>query len=352
MKLNRILDVSKISFNDFYKKNTSDKSKHWQKYFKGDLKNKKINDLINFRKINSLSEGLDGHASKINTFNLLEELLKKIDKKFILNNLDEHNIGQSPTNFKYENYYIDHEILLKIYWLDLLNKNIKVDKIEGICEIGGGFGVFSKILQKNFNSRILLIDLPEANMLSCFYLTSALPNKKFYLYDDYKKNNFLSLSDFLQNDIFILPPDCNIDPLIHFDLFVNSRSMQEMNFLIIKKYFKFIHKHIDVNGFFLNINRYEKDSVGYPVKISQHPYDKNWDVLFSEPLFKQENHHFLLTKRLEKNNKKSNILNELNNIDINFNRFYKKQNLKSKVYNFIKSRFPYVVDMVHWLKLK
>ena len=352
MKISRILDVSINAYNDFYKRNTLGKSKHWKKFFHNNINNIKTNDLIGFRKISSLSAGLDEHTDRITTFNLLEELLKKIDKKFILDNLDEHNIGQSSTNFKYENYYIDYQILSKIYWLELLNKNIKVNKIKSICEIGGGFGAFAKILQKNFNSRILLIDLPEANMLSSFYLTRALPDKRFYLYDDYKKNNFLSLSDFLQNDIFILPPDCNIDPLIHFDLFVNSRSMQEMNFLVIKKYFKFIRKHINVNGFFLNINRYEKDSVGYPVRIFEYPYDKNWKVLFSGPLFNEENHHFLLTRRLDKNNKESNILNELNNINVNFNKFYKKQNLKSKVYNFIKSRFPFTVNIVHWFNLK
>ena len=347
--LNRILRVSKISYNDFYKTNTFDKSKHWQKYFKGDLKNKINKDLINFRETNFLSLGLDGSTDKNKTFNLLEELFKKLDKKFILENLDKYNIGQSPGNFKYEDYYIDHEILLKIYWFDLLKKNIKKDKIENICEIGGGFGAFSKILQKNFNSRILLIDLPEANMLSSFYLGSLLPDKKFYLYDDYKKNNFLSLSDFLKSDIFILPPNCNIDPLIFFDLFVNTRSMQEMNYLVIKKYFKFIQNHISSEGFFLNINRYEKDSVGYPVRISQHPYDKNWNVLCSEPSFKQENHHFLLTRR---SNKDNNILNELKNIDLNFNSFYKKQNLKQKIYSFIKSRFVFMVTIADWFKLK
>ena len=136
MRVQKIIDISKVAIEDFYKKNTLDKSKHWQKYFKGDLKNQKskiknqkskiknINNLINFRRIDSFSEGLDTHINKIETFNLLEELLNKIDKKFILDNLLEYNIGQSPTNFEYENHYIDYEILLKIYWLNILKKNI------------------------------------------------------------------------------------------------------------------------------------------------------------------------------------------------------------------------------------
>ena len=42
--------------------------------------------------------------------------------------------------------------------------------------------------------------------------------------------------------------------------------MMEMNFGMIKKYFDLIQNKV-TEWFFLNINRYEKDSVGYPVRI-------------------------------------------------------------------------------------
>ena len=109
----------------------------------------------------------------------------------------------------------------------------------------------------------MLIDLPEANLLSAYYLNKNFPEKKFFLYDNYIKKSYLSFEDFKENDVLILPPNCKIDKKIKFDLFLNSRSFQEMKFSLIKKYFNFIEKHIQHNGYFLNVNRFEKTSVGY-----------------------------------------------------------------------------------------
>ena len=41
----------------------------------------------------------------------------------------------------------------------------------------------------------------------------------------------------------------------------------EMNFDVIKLYFKFIEQFSHKNSFFLNINRCEKTSVGEPIKL-------------------------------------------------------------------------------------
>ena len=63
--------------------------------------------------------------------------------------------------------------------------------------------------------------------------------------------------------------------------------MMEMNLTTIKSYFAFIQRHINRDGFFLNINRYEKTSVGEKIRISEYPYDENWSVITSKPSFNQ-----------------------------------------------------------------
>ena len=151
--------------------------------------------------------------------------------------------------------------------------------------------------------------------MSTYYLKELYPQKKFYLFDDYKKNEFLSKLDFDEYDIIILPPNCNIDKKIKIDFFINTRSMMEMNFDVIKSYFDFIHQYLIDDGYFLNINRYEKTSVGYPIRISEYPYDTNWKVIISEPSFNQNWIHFLLTQRSFKIDE-INILEELNKIAI------------------------------------
>ena len=81
------------------------------------------------------------------------------------------------------------------------------------------------------------MDLPEANLLSSFYLKEHFPNKKFYLYNNYLEDPLLkNLDNF---DIYILPPWCKFEKSLKIDCFINARSMQEMNMNIIKKYFDF-----------------------------------------------------------------------------------------------------------------
>ena len=42
-------------------------------------------------------------------------------------------------------------------------------------------------LKKNFNdAKIISIDLPEALLLQSYYLHTIFPEKKFFLYEDYK----------------------------------------------------------------------------------------------------------------------------------------------------------------------
>ena len=79
-------------------------------------------------------------------------------------------------------------------------------------------------------------------------------------------------------DIFILPPWVKISK-IKFNIFINVRSFMEMNKNIIKRYFDLIQENITEEGLFLNINRYDKRSVGEPIRLFEYPYDDKWKVI-------------------------------------------------------------------------
>lgn len=316
--MNELQSFNQRIINIFYEiqknneKDNKQKSLHWQKGYNN--KNFNLENLHNFRAKNSLSCGLDDSHDNILTFNFYEKLRREIGEEIILNNLEKDNIGNSPFLYRFNKYYIDYNKLIHIHWFNDLNKNIfQKNLVSNFCEIGGGFGSFSKIILNNINIKLLSIDLPEANLMTTFYLKKNFPNKKFFLYDDYLKNNKLTKNDFDNNDIIILPPDLNIDEKIKIELFINTRSMMEMNYEIIVKYFKFIQNFSKPNTFFLNINRYEKDTVGYPIRIAEYPYDKDWDVVLSKPSFNQPWVHFLLTKRAF-HNFNNNIFDELKRI--------------------------------------
>ena len=319
----RLIKIYKEASKYFYtnKNNTNQKSKHWERY---NLKKFTSDSLINFRKdgkdgkdgnYERLSGGLDDQNDTF-AFKLYAEIINKISELYVLNNLPKKNIGNSNVLISYKDTFMDYNKLIHIYWFWIIeNKILKNIKINNICEIGGGFGSFPELFIKNYNIKTFLIDLPEANLMSAYYLKELFPQKKFYLFDDYKKNEFLSKLDFDKNDIIILPPNCNIDKKIKIDFFINTRSMMEMNLDAIKSYFDFIHQHLIDDGYFLNINRYEKTSVGFPIRISEYPYDMNWKALISEPSFNQNWIHFLLTQRSFKKDE-INILEELNKINI------------------------------------
>lgn len=322
MNEKKFIEIYKEASKYFYtnKNNIDQKSKHWERY---NLKEFTLDNLINFRNDGKLSGGLDDQNDTF-AFKLYHEIINKTSESYILNNLPKKNIGKSNVLMPYKDVFIDYNKLIHIYWFWIIeNKILKNNKINNICEIGGGFGSFSELFIKNYNTKTFLIDLPEANLMSTYYLKELFPQKKFYLFDDYKKNEFLSKLDFDRNDIIILPPNCNIDKKIKVDFFINTRSMMEMNFDVIKSYFDFIHQYLIDGGYFLNINRYEKASVGYPIRISEYPYDINWKVIISEPSFNQNWIHFLLTQRSFKKDE-INIFEELNNIRISGRNFYEK----------------------------
>ena len=93
----------------------------------------------------------------------------------------------------------------------------------------------------------------------------------------------------------------------------------EMNKKIIQEYFNLIQSKVKSDGYFLNINRYLKSSVGEDIKFKEYPYDNLWNVEISKKSFLQDHVHFLLVQRVIN---EGNIKNELLKLK-NSNKKYK-----------------------------
>lgn len=304
----------------FYKNtaNLNQKSRHWSYFYKLNIDEE---SLKNFRYKNNLSFGLDDQTENFN-FKIFSKIVNEISEEYVLKNLSNKNIGNCDKLINYKNYLIDYNKLIHIHWFNTIETEIlKKNKIQTVCEIGGGFGSFSELFIKNYNTKLITIDLPEANLMSSYYLKENFPNKKFYLFESYLKNEILSFDDFQNNDVIILPPNCKFDKRIKIDLFINTRSMMEMKKIVIKSYFDFIHSHSHHNSFFLNINRYEKNSSGDLIRLFEYPYDDKWQTIISKSSFNQDWVHFLVTKRCE-DTSKANINSELKKIEQIGKKFY------------------------------
>jgi putative sugar O-methyltransferase len=284
--------------------NEIEKSDHWKKY-DDRLSLYKSKYLKNFRN-NSLSKGLDDDFSKKEISNLYTNL-NLDEKKLLIKNYKKNNIGNKNNFIKKSNIKIYGNETFAIKWFTILSTFLSHKK-NNILEIGAGFGELAEILIKNTNVKYVIIDLPEANVLSSYYLNKNFKNKKIFIILPNKKF-FLNEKIFNTYDIMIIPPWCRLDKKIKFDLVINTRSMMEMNNQTIKKYFSIIQKHIKIKGIFLNINRYLKKTKNNKTKISNFPYDENWEVIKSEKSWMQDWVHMLITRR---NTKKNNIKKELN----------------------------------------
>ena len=305
---------------DVYKKTKEDEklfihnqSIHWDKRNKENEKFYNLENLINFRKNQILSEGLDDAMNLQNSFNLLEAL-KNFDGNFLKKHLPEKNVGNSQYSINFLGYWFDYGIIHHLKWYEEIEKYIKNNSF--ILEIGGGFGSLARIIINDKKCKYFLIDLPETNLVSNYYLQNYFPEKKIFNYSDYKEK---ILEDNIKDyDIFILPPKTLDKQNIKFDFIINTRSFQEMNKKTIKEYFNLIQSKVKSYGYFLNINRYFKSTVGEDIKFNEYPYDNLWNAEISKNSFLQDNHHFLLVQRQIN---EGNIKNELLKLK-NYNKNY------------------------------
>ena len=272
------------------------KRRHWKKF---DARKHlyTLENLENFRN-NKLSDGLDDRYSLREQREIFEDLVTELGEEYVLSNLTDKNVGNSSSFFKIGNLFVDGGQNFHIKWLHELETLVfSKKKIDYICEIGGGYGSLAQKIRAKHNCKYILIDLPEANLLSSYYLMNHFSNLKFLLCDEIKGKS-ISKAQIDNYDFIIIPPWYELEEDVKVDLFINTRSMMEMNFNVIKKYFNLIQTHVSNNGFFFNINRYYKSSVGYPIELSKYPYDEKWDVVSSKPSWRQEGIHQLITQRI------------------------------------------------------
>ena len=264
------------------------KSKHWELNYKKKRELIKSQDLKNFRK-NKLSDGLD---VKSYNFSIQKKFLNKLIKdcglNFVYKNLCKKNIGNLKFYGKLKDKFYDNNQFYSIMWLFILKKILKKKKINLACEIGGGFGCLAEKIIRNFNCKFILIDLPEANILSAYYLSKHFPQKKIFIYKS--KNKMIDKKTLDKFDILIIPPWVGLKK-IKVDLFLNSRSFMEMNKKIIKFYFEIIKKNMALDGIFFNNNRYYKDTVGHPIRFYEYPYGEKWNSVFSKKSWKENHCH-------------------------------------------------------------
>ena len=321
------------------------KSLHWEKIInKKNFEN--LNDLENFRN-NSLSYGHDdsNYYDKKKFDYEINLITKKIGHKFFFHNLKKNNIGNLKNLFNFEDLSIDPgDIHLINFFYELKNYVFSKINVKNICEFGGGYGGLAEKIISNNICKYILIDLPETNILSTYYLYKNFPEKKILVYSDIKYDE-ISKNEIDKNDIIILPPNVNFKD-IKIDLFINTRSMMEMRMSVINNYFQLINNHISEDGFFFNVNRYIKFRAGEPIFFKDYPYDKDWKIINSSKSFNQDWIHQLITQR-KKNYDSGEIKIELEKISKETKKYLQPDEVRYLDKDYFKKRNV----LIHFVKV-
>lgn len=317
---------------------SNSKSLYWDRSIKKKTNLFHIKNLEYFRS-NNLSENIDDYyLNKRFIRRMHSDLQNDCGKKFLEKFLTSKNIGNAKKIIKINNKFVTASDLFHIKYIHELNKKLNLKKINTVCEIGQGFGLLASKLLKIKDYKMILIDLPESNFISAFFLKKNFPQKKIIMDIDLD-SKILTSASLKKGDIFIISPWIKLKD-IEIDFYINSRSMMEMNLQSINKYFTFIHSNIKKNGYFLCINRYYKDLVGYPIEFHRYPFKDTWKKIISNSSWKQPHTHFLLVKKVTEN--KSDIKLTLLNIKKKYleivkkDKFFFRRWLPVDIYRFYK----------------
>jgi putative sugar O-methyltransferase len=231
------------------------------------------------------------------TLDHYRQLTQHVDHDFIAT-YSESSAG-SPVAFEADGILVDSvdlNLVYNIYRIIATASHISLAP-RFVCDIGGGYGGLASKLKMAFpDATVICLDLPEVNAVQAVHLNSLYPDADVLLFGEESAVS----SEIMAKYDFCILPGWALDEMDHqfMDIYINTRSMMEMNSETIKGYFQTIQRTLRRGGFFYNANRYRKTTVGEEILIKSYPYDKRWVFLASSPLYIQPHVHELIGVRM------------------------------------------------------
>ena len=159
----------------------------------------KSGNLQNFLRLGFIQKMFFVHNRLYNYKFLKKILLKKSD--YWIKLLKENNIGNPLPFFLYNSSSGNR--IRQVYLLQLGFEYSKIDNVDSVIEIGGGYGSMASIMKKiNNDIEYVIYDLPEVNLLQFYYLMSQ--NIDCEISNINKNINLLSEINLLKKKINIL----------------------------------------------------------------------------------------------------------------------------------------------------
>ena len=229
-------------------------------------------------------ENIDSRINKLKAlriFIIYHKVAELVDDDIIIN-ISDTNIGNSKF-IHYRKQLINERILRQAYFLSQLRNNINLNKNDYniFCDIGSGYGLLPSLLKKEFNfSKFILVDLPELNVLSYYYLKNLFPNSKICLSHEIQNQKIIDRDFISQFDFLILDQD-DVQKLDNklVDCVINTASLGEMSKMDQNFYINQIQRIS--NKYFYSVNRHRSDNVIFSSTNSYYDFNldnKSWTI--------------------------------------------------------------------------
>ena len=159
----------------------------------------KSGKLENFLRLGFIQKMFFVH-NRFYNYKFLKKILAE-NSNFWIKLLKEDNIGNPIPYFLYKSSSGNR--IRQVYLLKQGFEYAKINNVDAVIEIGGGFGSMASILHKiNKNIDYIIYDLPELNLLQFYYLKSQDINCEISAIN--KNINLLSQIDLLRKKFNLL----------------------------------------------------------------------------------------------------------------------------------------------------
>ncbi len=248
--------------------------------------NDKINIKVDGKELNRKYEFIDEKLAKTyNKYTLI--LLNYLNNKNLVNYLNLINEDEygNPIYITFNQRKHSFSSLNSIIELETINKNLNMDKIKRIIEIGAGSGrTCSSLIKMKENLNYTICDIPPALFVAQTNLEKIFPKKKIFKFRSFKSYNEIK-DEFEKAEIKFLTSDqLKYLPSKTFDLSIAIDCLHEMNKNQVIKYFNEFDR-LSLNLFFKcqNIQWAKFDNNKFT--IDNYPINKNWKKILHEKCF-------------------------------------------------------------------
>ena len=227
----------------------------------------------------------DKISKKYNKFTLilLNYLISKNFHKY-LNKINEDDYG-NPIYITYDEKKHSFSSLNSIIETDTICKNLNINKLHNILEIGAGSGrTCASLLKITNDMKYTICDIPPTLYIAQYNLQKTFPGKKIFKFRSF--NNFSNIKDeFEKADIKFLTPDqIKYIPNKIFDLSIAIDCLHEMSKKQVENYFDEFDR-LSKNIFFKCQNTQWANFENSKYTIDNYPIKKNWKKILHEKCF-------------------------------------------------------------------